>query len=342
MYNVHGDNKLPQASSGQPQQVATTQQKRDRREYQCHYCGLMGHWNNECADFKLHRANQQRQSQAERKQMRMQMQRMHRGQLPPFMHGAQTPLEPIQLGPRAKMMGYTPSQQSMGAGFQGQSSTLQHQSQLSQPPQSVIDSAYGMPSPSMQQTQGSEVQSLRDQVAILQQQLQSLQAPSDLPGGGHATMYAAQAFVNEVHQAQYGINERILDGGTTHHVARSPSLLFSMRSSHINNVLIAGGESHEVVGQGDMLLHTTGGDTVIKDVLCVPTFVANLMSESQIDESGGSVFKSKAKATVKDANGETIVTGVLRDKLYFLECSMQRSDRADVLLVNTMQSRVGL
>jgi hypothetical protein len=138
MYNVHGDDKLPQASSGQPHQVATTQQKRDRSEDQCHYCGLVGHWKNEYPDFKLHRANQQRQKQAERKQMRMQMQHMHRGQLPPFMHGAQTTMGPIQLGPRAKMMGYMPSQQSMGAGFQGQSSTLQHQSQLSQPPRSVI------------------------------------------------------------------------------------------------------------------------------------------------------------------------------------------------------------
>jgi hypothetical protein len=136
MYNVQDDKKLPQANSGQPHQKAQPQQKRDRSEDQCHYCGLMGHWKNECPDFKLHRANQQRQRKAERQQMRMQMQHTYRGQMQPFMQGAQTPRGPIQLGPRVNMMGYMPSQHSMGAGFQGHASTLQHASQLSQPQQS--------------------------------------------------------------------------------------------------------------------------------------------------------------------------------------------------------------
>jgi hypothetical protein len=102
----------------------------------------------------------------------------------------------------------------------------------------------------------TEMQDLRDQVARLQQQLQALQGPSDLPGGGHARMYSALAVVNEVHQTQSGISELILDGGTTHHVASSPHLRYSFRSSPVNNVLVAGGESHQVVGQGDMLLQT--------------------------------------------------------------------------------------
>jgi hypothetical protein len=53
---------------------------------------------------------------------------------------------------------------------------------------STIGSVHGMPSPSMQQIP-TEVQNLRDQVAMLQQELKALQGPSGLPGGGHARMY---------------------------------------------------------------------------------------------------------------------------------------------------------
>jgi hypothetical protein len=236
------------------------------------------------------------------------------------------------------MMGYMPSQQSMGAGFQGHASTHQHASQLSHPQQLVLGSAYGMPSPSMQLIL-TEIQDLRDQVARLQQQLQAMEGPSDLPGGGHARMYSAQAVVNEVHQVHGGVSDLILDGGTTHHVARFPHLLFSLRSSHINSVLVAGGESHEVVRQGDMIRQTLQGEIVIRDVLCVPSFVVNLMSESEIDECGGNVLKSRSQATVRNAQGRVTITGELRDKLYVLKCSIRRSDVADVPLVNHMRSQ---
>jgi hypothetical protein len=115
----------------------------------------------------------------------------------------------------------------------------------------------------------NEVQFLRDQVTLLQRQMQTMQEPSDLP-------FSAHAVVNEVHAVRDILTELVLDGGTTHRKAMSPRLLCSMRSSHINSVLVAGGESHEVAGQGDVLLHTPQGDTS-SDVACVPTFVVILM-----------------------------------------------------------------
>jgi hypothetical protein len=294
MYNVQQDaqERAQPKQPANPQKSPKPQQKRDRSNDQCNYCGLMGHWKNECPDFRQHRANQQRLRRDERKMRnQMQLQHMnHRGQ-PAFIPGPQTPQFPLQLAPMANMMGYVPSQSVVGMGFQDQMSASQ---------QSAMGSVYNMQSPSLQQSSTIEIQNLRDQVSMLRQQLQSMQGPCDLPGGGHARMYAAEAVVHEVHQGHHSITDIILDGGTTHHVARSPCLLFSLRSSHINSVLVAGGESHEVIGQGDMLLHTPHGDTTIRDVLCVPSFVVNLMSESQIDESGGSVFKRNAKAVVKD------------------------------------------
>jgi hypothetical protein len=39
-------------------------QKRDRNDDQCHFCGLMGHWKSECPDFRQHQAQQRQQRQA--------------------------------------------------------------------------------------------------------------------------------------------------------------------------------------------------------------------------------------------------------------------------------------
>jgi hypothetical protein len=88
---------------------------------------------------------------------------------------------------------------------------------------------------------------------VLQQLLQTMQGPSELLGGGHARLYAAQAVANKVHQMQGEMSELILDGGTTHHVAHSPHLPFSLKFSPTNSVTDPGGELHKIC-QGGMLL----------------------------------------------------------------------------------------
>jgi hypothetical protein len=121
-------------------------------------------------------------------------------------------------------------------------------------------------------------------------------------------------------------------------VARSPYLVLSLRSSSINNVLVASGESLEEVRLGDVLLKTPQGEVSIRGVLCVLTFVVNLMSESQVNECEGRVLISKAQSSVMSTEGDIILNGLLRDTLNVLDFSIARTDIAEALVFNSMES----
>jgi hypothetical protein len=192
---------------------------------------------------------------------------------------------PIQLPPPNQPMAYM----NQGALMPVQHGAISYPSSFHS---SVTPSVLSMPSPSMA-AQSANNQQLTDLVTGLgervEQLTQRLQAlGSDIPRHGHARMYAAKGVVSaRINAAKCSIDEHILDGGTTHHVASSPQLLFNKTASHINSVLVAGGEGHEVTCEGEMALIAPHGTFTIVGVLCVPTFVVNLMSESQFDEQGG-------------------------------------------------------
>jgi hypothetical protein len=143
----------------------------------------MGHRMNECLDYRHLQALQRKQRQEQRRQVHSAiMPHAHQMQGSQIGHSPQTPYQPLQLRPMANAVGYQQSQGGVSPGSHAQQSMI-FPSQLY-----AIGSVYGMPSPSMQHLP-SEVQNLRDQVAMLQQELQALQGPSGLPGGGHTRMY---------------------------------------------------------------------------------------------------------------------------------------------------------
>jgi hypothetical protein len=166
----------------QPQNRGNERRKRSHSNDRCFFCCLMGHRMNECLDYRHLQALQRKQRQEQRRQM-------HSGIMPHGhqMQGSQlgdspSPYEPLQLTPMANAVGYQQSQAGVSPGSHAQQSMI-FPSQLS-----AIGSVYGMPSPSMQQIP-TEVQNLRDQVAMLQQELQALQGPTGLTGGGQTRMY---------------------------------------------------------------------------------------------------------------------------------------------------------
>jgi hypothetical protein len=57
---------------GRPHKQRAPQQKRDRGDEQCYFCGLTGHWKNECPEFMRYQANQQRQRKWQMGQMQLQ------------------------------------------------------------------------------------------------------------------------------------------------------------------------------------------------------------------------------------------------------------------------------
>jgi hypothetical protein len=123
-------------------------------------------------------------------------------------------------------------------------------------------------------------------------------------------------------------------------VARSPYTVLSLRSSSINNVLEASGESLGESRPGNMLLQTPQGEVSIRGVQCVLTLFLTLMSESQVSECGGRMLISKTQASALSTEGNIILKGLQRDMLNVLDFSIARTDIAAALLFISVESQV--
>jgi transposase InsO family protein len=175
---------------------------------------------------------------------------------------------------------------------------------------------------------------LHAQLNEMQQQLNRLTVTgfsandADLPNGGNARMYNTRAIVAQVREVDCSLTELLLDGGSTHHVVRSSFLLFRQTASPINEVLVAGGESHVVTCCGSMLVQTPQGHLIFHNVLCVPSFIVNLLSVPQLDDQGYSVLHKNQSVTIKNEVDDVIMKGSHHKGLYKLDCYIKRSDQA--------------
>lgn len=113
----------------------------------------------------------------------------------------------------------------------------------------------------------------------------------------------------------------IFDSGATHHVVKNSELLFDIRQSSVDNIVLGGNERHSVVYEGDLLV--TGSDTKqqtwLMGALYVPTLGWNLASGMQITERGGTCWQGQ-HCTIHDPDGNLRLTGQRLNGLYFLSC----------------------
>jgi hypothetical protein len=121
-------------------------------------------------------------------------------------------------------------------------------------------------------------------------------------------------------------HEVYLDGAATHHVVHSKKYLWGLRTSPIDTVVTAGGEQHTVSCCGDLQLLREGRTPVlIMQVLCVPSFYVNLISETQLTTKGFDVHKHGTRATVYLPEGgedSLLLEGELVSNLYRLKVSI--------------------
>jgi transposase InsO family protein len=111
-----------------------------------------------------------------------------------------------------------------------------------------------------------------------------------------------------------------LDGGSTHHVTHRKEMLYHCEASPVRSVLGAGGECHEVHCCGRLLLSgPNGGKVILSDVLCVPSFHVNLVSETQLMRHGVTIFKADGQAVLTDVDGCVFMKGHIVSQLCELD-----------------------
>jgi transposase InsO family protein len=157
----------------------------------------------------------------------------------------------------------------------------------------------------------------------LQRQLDRMTRPSTEGQGRH---YSIQAVVNSVQRRGNGLTVLYLDGGSTHHCVRDKAMLYNRTASPVSKVLVAGGEEHAVACEGSMLIETPTGQETFHKVLCVPTFVVNLLSTPQLDAQGYTVMHTGGHASISDSSDNQIMHGQLINGLYKLDCTIRKNE----------------
>jgi hypothetical protein len=93
-------------------------------------------------------------------------------------------------------------------------------------------------------------------------------------------------------------------------VTHRRDLLYHCEARPVRSVLVAGSECHEVKCCGKLLLSGPNGSRVIlSEVLYVPSFHVNLVSETQLMRRGVTIFKAYGQAVLTGVHGCVFMMG---------------------------------
>lgn len=113
----------------------------------------------------------------------------------------------------------------------------------------------------------------------------------------------------------------LLDSGTSHHIFHKMGVIRNSRPSNTKRVVLGGGESHDVLCEGEVRLDGgPQGPIELRSVLCVPSMNVNLLSVNLATEAGHECHQRAGECSIIDPNGYMILKGYKRNRLYHLDC----------------------
>jgi hypothetical protein len=123
----------------------------------------------------------------------------------------------------------------------------------------------------------------------------------------------------------------LFESGATHHIVRDPTYLRNMVSSKITKIALGGGETHQVVREGELLIHSpqTGHDVMLTNVLRVPSLAYNLCSGARLISKGVTCLQVGTEWIISLGKAKLLV-GSCVDNLYHIHCELIRSDEGRI------------
>lgn len=116
--------------------------------------------------------------------------------------------------------------------------------------------------------------------------------------------------------------EWYIDSGASMHMTCNEKWLKNIEATTINEIIVANSKKMSVISKGDIQLNLktdkVSSNITIKNVLCVPGLITNLLSVSQIIKAGNVIeFKSDG-CFIYNKNKELLATGILVNNVYKL------------------------
>jgi hypothetical protein len=242
-----------------PSQDRLAVRQADHSDKKCYCCGNIGHIKRNCALYKQQQAAQRQVQQ----QMNVYLPQRHQFGGEPFIRKPRLPNHNIQ--PAQPPIHLHP-----------------------QPPRAAAYHA---------RQENQSLAAMSQQKADLQEQLDRMTGYDGLPNGGPARTYTTKAVVTSVQKRDDGLATLYLDGGSTHHCVRNKMLLYNRTASTVNTGIVADGEEHNVLCEGSMMIETPNESHAYHHVLCVPTFVVNLLSTPKLDEQGSQIIHGNGEVS---------------------------------------------
>lgn len=142
-----------------------------------------------------------------------------------------------------------------------------------------------------------------------------------------AMMATGSASAMAARPTQRAADALFYDSGSSHHIVHGGGIIRNLRPADTKRVVLGGGETHDVMGEGEVWLRGgSSGLVVLKSVLWVPSMHVNLLSGYLATEAGHDCQQQGGGCTIRDAAGRLLLTGRKYDRLYRLDCQMMRAD----------------
>jgi hypothetical protein len=168
----------------------------------------------------------------------------------------------------------------------------------------------------------TDAQLIESIVRRLRSSSNDLPATSNAPGSGQARVFTVTTTASCNSSTGICRERHFLwfDWGSTHDVVNRKEMLFECKASPVCSVQVAGGEVHKVECCGVLKLQgPEGSQVMLPDVLCVPSFHVNLVSETQLMTHGVSIYKADGQATMRDVDGYVFMKGHMESQLCRLD-----------------------
>lgn len=125
-------------------------------------------------------------------------------------------------------------------------------------------------------------------------------------------------------------SEFYVDSGCTRHMIKDREFVLNKKNALHKEVIVADSSKAAVECAGEVKLNfSTGVKATLRDVECVPSLCANLVSVSQMTAKGNRVVFEKNYCNIFDDENSLIANATLIDGLYRLNCAVVKPSESE-------------
>lgn len=120
------------------------------------------------------------------------------------------------------------------------------------------------------------------------------------------------------------------DSGASQHMTPCADLLINKKPTSVSEIMTANATKVPVCGAGDVNVNVMSHEVDIKNVLCVPSLSANLLSVAEMIKNGNEIVFNKNGCSVFNSEKKCVANVTPEDGVYKLKMEPKKCYSAEV------------